>query len=104
MEPTSRAARIEALLRASFPTDHLQVTDNSAQHAGHAGAQPGGETHYTVLLVSRAFQGQGRVARHRAVNAAVAQEFDLGLHALALVLRTPDEHVKTAGASPAQDA
>lgn len=96
MEPTSRAARLEALLRASFPADHLQVTDNSAQHAGHAGAQPGGETHYTVLLVSDAFQGQGRVARHRAVNAAVAQEFEMGLHALALVLRTPNEHAKAA--------
>lgn len=94
MEPTNRAARIEALLRASFPADHLQVRDDSAQHAGHAGAQPGGETHYTVLLVSRAFQGLGRVARHRTVNAAVAQEFDTGLHALALILRTPDEHAK----------
>lgn len=90
----SRADRIEAALRTAFAPSLLHVTDDSAKHAGHAGARPGGETHYTVLLVSAAFQGQGRVARHRAVNAAVANEFDTGLHALALVLRTPEEQAK----------
>ena len=91
MNTSSRGARIEALLRAAFDPSYLQVTDDSARHAGHAGAQVGGETHYSVLLVSAAFRGQGRVARHRGVNAAVAAEFTTGLHALALVLRTPEE-------------
>jgi len=69
----------------------LEVRDDSAQHAGHAGATPGGETHYSVLIVSGRFVGQSRVARHRMVNAALDSEFGLGLHALALTLRTPDE-------------
>lgn len=94
MEPISRAARIDTLLRASFAPSLLRVSDDSAQHAGHAGARAGGETHYTVLLVSAAFAGQSRVARHRAVNAVLAGEFDAGLHALALVLRTPEEQAK----------
>lgn len=93
MSSPDRAARIEATLRAAFTPDLIQVVDDSARHAGHAGARPGGETHYTVLVVSGAFQGQNRVARHRAVNAALAVEFTTGLHALALVLRTPEEHV-----------
>jgi stress-induced morphogen len=89
--PHSRAARIEARLIADFAPLRLTVTDDSAQHAGHAGAQPGGQTHYSVLMVSAAFQGQSRVARSRAVHAALAAEFTGGLHALALTLRTPEE-------------
>lgn len=69
----------------------LDVRDDSSLHAGHAGATPGGETHYSVLVVSDRFSGQGRVARHRLVNAALAAEFSGGLHALALTLRTPEE-------------
>jgi stress-induced morphogen len=88
----SRAARIEARLAADFTPERMVVTDDSAQHAGHAGAQPGGQTHFSVLMVSTAFRGQTRVARSRAVHAALAGEFAGGLHALALTLRTPEEH------------
>ncbi len=87
----SRAARIEAILVAEFAPAHVQVTDDSGQHAGHAGAQPGGQTHFSILMVSAAFHGQTRVARSRAVHAALAGEFASGLHALALTLRTPEE-------------
>jgi BolA protein len=90
--PISRADRIEARLAAGFAPLQLTVTDDSARHAGHAGAQSGGQTHYSVLLVSAAFRGQSRVARSRAVHAALAEEFAGGLHALALTLRTPEEH------------
>jgi BolA protein len=86
-----RAARLEAVLRQEFAPTELQVVDDSARHAGHAGAQPGGETHYSVLLVSDRFHGQSRVARSRLVHAALAAEFATGLHALALTLRTPAE-------------
>ncbi len=79
------------MLRDLFAPAVLQVTDDSARHAGHAGARPGGETHYTVLLVAEAFRGMSRVARSRAVHAALANEFASGLHALALTLRTPEE-------------
>lgn len=87
----NRATRIEATLQAAFPGGHVTVVDDSHRHAGHAGAAPGGETHYTVTLVAPGFVGQGRLARSRAVHAALAAEFAQGLHALALVLRAPGE-------------
>lgn len=87
----TRAARIHAALEAAFAPARIEVSDDSAKHAGHAGAAPGGETHYTVAIVSPRFAGLGRVARHRLVNAALAPELATGLHALALILRTPDE-------------
>lgn len=88
---TKRAARIESILRDRFAPSVLQVADDSAKHAGHAGARPGGETHYSVLVVSERFNGVGRVDRHRLVNEALAEEFGAGLHALALALRAPGE-------------
>lgn len=88
---TSRADRIAARLRESFAPAELTVRDDSHLHAGHAGAQPGGETHYGVVLVSAAFTGMNRVARSRAVHAALDAEFRNGLHALALTLRAPGE-------------
>ena len=88
---TSRAARLEDVLTQTFTPVLLRVVDDSAQHAGHAGAQPGGETHYSVLMVALAFRGMNRVARSRAVHAALAAEFSSGMHALALTLRTPEE-------------
>jgi BolA protein len=95
---SSRAARLEAALTAAFAPEHLHIEDDSARHAGHAGAQPGGQTHYSVLLVSAAFRGMPRVARSRAVHAVLAQEFAAGMHALALTLRSPEE--LAAGAGP----
>jgi len=95
-----RAARIGACLTAAFTPEALTVTDDSARHAGHAGARPGGETHYSVRMVSAAFRGQNRVARSRAVHAALAGEFQAGLHALALRLLTPEEAQASARASP----
>ena len=86
-----RAARIAAALHAAFSPAEVQVVDDSHRHAGHAGAAPGGETHYSVRVVSPAFAGMNRVARSRAVHDALAAEFAGGLHALALTLRTPEE-------------
>ena len=96
-ETQSRAARLEHALRAAFSPTLLRVADDSARHAGHAGARPGGETHYSVLVVSEAFRGMSRVARSRAVHAALEAEFAGGLHALALTLRTPEEAAVQAG-------
>lgn len=95
MEP--RAARIDALLRQHLAPALIRVQDDSQQHAGHAGARPGGETHYSVLLVAESFHGQTRIARSRAVHALLDAEFQAGLHALALTLRTPEEQVRIAG-------
>ena len=88
---TDRATRIRAALTAALHPTALEVIDDSASHAGHSGAAAGGQTHYNVTVVSPAFEGQGRVGRHRLVNQALAPEFAAGLHALSLVLRTPAE-------------
>jgi len=87
----TRAERLETILRAGFAPAELRVADDSAKHAGHSGARPGGETHYSVLVVAEAFRGMSRIARSRAVHEALAAEFTGGLHALALTLRTPEE-------------
>lgn len=93
-----RAARLEAALTAAFSPVLLRVEDDSARHAGHAGAQPGGQTHFNVLLVSAAFRGMPRVARSRAVHDVLAREFADGMHALALTLRSPEEFAAGGGA------
>jgi len=87
----SRADRIRATLEAAFAPAQIIVEDDSAKHAGHAGARPEGETHYTVAVISPAFAGRSRVERSRAVHAVLEAEFSRGLHALALRLMTPEE-------------
>lgn len=87
----SRAARIEHALRTQFAPQTLELIDESSLHAGHAGANPGGETHYRLRLVSDAFAGLNRVARQRLVYQALHEEFDTGLHALSLDLKVPSE-------------
>jgi BolA protein len=80
-----------ALLQQQFTPNLLRITDDSARHAGHAGAAPGGETHYHILMVSAVFSGMSRIARSRRVHAVLADAFAGGLHALELSLRTPEE-------------
>ncbi|MGC8470145.1 MAG: BolA family protein [Acetobacteraceae bacterium] len=92
---TNRAERIEAALRAAFAPSLLRISDDSARHAGHAGARAEGETHYSVLLVAEAFAGMPRVARSRRVHEVLATEFASGLHALALTLRSPAEQARS---------
>jgi BolA family transcriptional regulator, general stress-responsive regulator len=89
MSETKIRDRIEAKLRASFAPTHLVVTDDSHQHAGHSGARPGGQTHFSVQIVSAAFQGKSRIECHRAINALLVQEFADGVHALAISARAP---------------
>ena len=88
---TQRANRMRQTLEARFQPAVLEISDDSASHAGHAGASPGGETHYSVHIVSAGFVGMSRVARSRAVHEALAGEFATGLHALALRLQSPEE-------------
>jgi stress-induced morphogen len=94
---SNRADRLTATLTAAFAPEILRVADDSAHHAGHVGSQgSAGQTHYSVLLVCDALRGMTRIARSRAVHAALAEEFGAveagGMHALALTLRTPEEH------------
>jgi BolA protein len=80
----------DKLTRAFNPTA-LAVVDESHLHAGHAGARDGGESHFRVEIVSEAFAGLSRVARHRRVHDVLAEELRGGVHALAVTARTPDE-------------
>lgn len=88
-QPTDRLSRIHDLLTEAFEPLELQVTDDSAKHAGHAGAAPGGETHYSVTIVSEAFEGLSRVQIQRTVMMVLQKEFDTGLHALSLQAKAP---------------
>ncbi len=83
-ELTSRAERMRAALEAAFTPSELEITDESELHRGHAGASPEGETHYRIRIRAPGLAALSRVARHRAVNDAVAAEFDTGLHALSI--------------------
>lgn len=85
------ADTISRKLTARFAPERLEVVDDSARHAGHAGARPGGETHFTVVLVSPVFTGMGRVARQRLVYETLAAELAGGVHALALTTLAPGE-------------
>lgn len=87
----SRTSRIKKLLTAQFAPTLVNLVDESNRHAGHAGARPGGETHYALKLVSTTFEGLSRVARQRLVYDTLREEFDTGLHALTLDLKTPRE-------------
>ena len=86
----SRATWIETTLRAAFTPDELAVEDESHRHVGHAGAAGGGG-HFRVRIVAAAFRGQSRVARHRAVYAALGAAMRTEIHALAVETLTPEE-------------
>ncbi|MGO8868484.1 MAG: BolA family protein [Alphaproteobacteria bacterium] len=87
-------ARIRAKLSEALQPERLAVIDESARHAGHAGARPGGETHFRVEIVSAAFEGASRVARQRRVYEILKDELQGGVHALSLSTLTPGEAKK----------
>ena len=84
--------RIEATLQPLDPLA-LEVHDRSAEHHGHGGWRDGGETHFDVRVVSSAFIGLSRIARHRMVNDLLAPLMEERIHALSLKALTPDEAV-----------
>ncbi|PZQ51598.1 MAG: BolA family transcriptional regulator [Rhodovulum sulfidophilum] len=81
-----KAEQLERKLRAAFAPTRLEVIDESDQHRGHGGWREGGGTHFRVVMRAPGFAGQSRVARSRAVHAALADELAGGVHALALDL------------------
>jgi BolA family transcriptional regulator, general stress-responsive regulator len=82
---------IERKLSQAFSPQSLRVEDESHRHEGHSGHRPGGQTHFRVYIVSRAFEGKSRVDRHRLINQALAQELQGGVHALAIHAAAPGE-------------
>lgn len=89
----NRQTRLTDALTEAFTPNHLEVRDESILHQGHAGARPEGETHYRVKISARHFDGMTRVAQHRAVMAAVDDEFKTGLHALAIEIIPRDAEI-----------
>ena len=83
------ATEIETRLRQALTPSHIEVSDDSHLHAGHAGAREG--RHFSVRLTSPRFAGLSRVARHRLVYDSLGSLAAQGVHALAIVAQTPDE-------------
>lgn len=75
---------------ATLNPEKLEVADESAKHAGHAGAKRGGG-HYFLTIVSREFSGKPTMARHRMVYAALGAMMHKEIHALSIKAYTPDE-------------
>jgi len=84
-------ARMREKLEAAFAPERLDITDDSARHAGHAGARQGGESHFTVALVAPAFAHQSRVERQRMVHAVLAEELAGPVHALSVTALAPGD-------------
>src|SRR6266481_1997429 len=91
----SVANSIKRKLEAAFSPLSLDIVDDSARHAGHAGAIRAdgakGETHFRVRIVSQAFTGVSRVERQRKIYAVLSEELAKDVHALQLDARAPDE-------------
>jgi BolA protein len=90
MSALSTCETIETRLRERLSPLHLEVIDDGAQHAGHAGAASGGG-HFSVFVVSASFEGKNRVARHRLVYDLLQDMMQGSIHALALRTVAPSE-------------
>lgn len=88
---TSVKERMSFALHQAFDPEVLEISDDSALHAGHSGAPDGGESHFTVNICAPAFAGKSRIERHRLVNAALKAELEGPVHALAIKARAPGE-------------
>jgi BolA protein len=88
------AAEIDQRLRAAFSPTRLVVHDDSASHAGHAGHDSRGESHFTVEIAAECFAGLGRIERQRRVNAVLADLLQTRIHALALRVAAPGETMR----------
>jgi len=83
----ARIDRLRAALDAALHPSLLEIRDDSAKHAGHAGAREGG--HFHVTIAAAAFEGVAAVQRHRMVYAAAAELMGRDIHALSIDARTP---------------
>lgn len=84
--------RIREKLTARFQPIHLEIKDDSAKHAGHAGHSPLGETHFSVFIVSDSFDGLSPVARHKLVYESLSDELNERIHALSLKVKSSKEY------------
>ena len=84
------AKEIERRLATLAPA-RLELLDESAKHTGHAGAAPGGNTHWRLTIVSRAFAGKNKVSRHRMVYQALGDLMQHPIHAMSIEAHAPGE-------------
>lgn len=89
--PRSIAEEIEQLLREALAPTRLEIVNDSAQHAGHAGDDGSGESHFTVVVESAAFAGKPRLQRQRMILAALGDIPGQRVHALAIKAIAPGE-------------
>ena len=75
---------------AVLAPEHIEIVDESARHAGHAGARSGGG-HYQLTLIAAAFTGQNTMARHRAIYQALGDLMNTRIHALSITALAPGE-------------
>jgi BolA family transcriptional regulator, general stress-responsive regulator len=87
----SLADTLRRKLTEVFAPTELVIEDDSARHEGHGGAWPGGETHFSVTIVSPDFAGLSRLERQRRIHAVLAEELRTRIHALSLTAKTPEE-------------
>lgn len=80
----TRTDQIIAALEAAFSPQTLEVIDESEAHRGHAGYQDGGESHFRVVIRAPVFGKMSRVARHRAIHAALGADLVGQIHALSV--------------------
>ena len=85
------ATAIRARLTEALAPERLEIEDESARHAGHAGARPEGESHFRLVVVAAAFEGKGRVERPRLVFSALDDLMRTDIHALSIRALTPAE-------------
>lgn len=83
------AEQIEKILTEALKPVEIQVVDQSHLHVGHAGARPGGETHFQVTVISPLFEGKSRVECHRMINEPLAALLQNQVHALAIKASAP---------------
>jgi len=89
IEKEACIAHIRKRLETALTPDRLDIIDDSHKHAGHAGARQGG--HFSVIVISPAFENKGLLERHRMVYDAVGELMQAGIHALSIQAYTPLE-------------
>ncbi len=85
------AIEMEVLLRAALAPVHMELINDSAKHRGHSGDDGSGESHFTLIIEAPSFAGQSRVARQRAIYAALGDIMRERVHALAIRAYAPGE-------------
>jgi BolA protein len=88
---------------AGLEPQRLELVDDSARHAGHAGARPEGESHFRLLIVADAFSGHSRVERQRMVYGALGDLLKTDVHALSITALSPAEDAARTSSQPRPD-